>query len=560
MTTEWRVRLAKAVGHLALALLVCAPGPFGEGMIGHPDVDVWNHAWGLWWFWDCFLQVRAPVWTGLLNAPTGGWLWFIDPIGAAFGMGWVPLVGLAAAWNVMLVALVAAASVAGGQLAGVLGAGPRARWVGSVGVAASAHVISELHNGISEAAGVAWGVFALAALLRAIATPERTSGWLWTGVLGGLTLIGTYYYAMSLGIVVSVILVDALRTGPRRLILRGMLLGAIPSICVAGPLVSLIHHTVADASTAIIPRQGGEWVDRFWALTHNAVDPLSFGMPGDFQSVDLTAIGESFRHSSYLGWFVLVPAFFAPRRRLLWAAALALLISMGPFLWFGGEWVTVGGHRLPLPYRALLEILPSEAIAHPQRLGFLGMALVVGLGASAVKERWAPWVAVGLLAELLLLSPAPWPIARTPVLDTGYAEAIAESAAGATGRRGSPMVVDVPAEAPGKGMSSSRYLVFQTVHRQPIPYGPNVRKDGFHAFSSQAATALVLGDPALLAALNEPELRRGDLGWIAVHTDLGDTAAVEARLAAVLGPPKAYGSVRLWDLRALPVPRSGVTP
>ncbi|GDX81648.1 hypothetical protein LBMAG42_34590 [Deltaproteobacteria bacterium] len=551
---RWRSGAVAVALHLTLALIVTTP-VIGTGMVGHPEVDVWNHAWGLWWFWDCFTHVRAPLYTTVLNAPAGGWLWFIDPIGAAFGMWWVPLVGLTAAWNLTLVALVTAASVAGAQLADAVGAGLRSRWIGAVGVAASAHVVSELHNGISEAVGVAWGVFALAALLRALANPERARGWVVTGLLGGLTLLGTYYYALSLALVAIAILLDALRTTPRRLLLRGVLLGAIPAACIAIPVVLLIHHTVADGETAIIPRQSGTWQERFWALEHNAVDPLSLVVPGNFQSVDLAALGESFRHSSYLGWLVLVPAWFAARRRLLWVAAVPLVLSLGPYLWCGGGWVELAGRRFALPYRLLLEVMPAEAIAHPQRIGFLGMALIAALGASAVSERWAPWVAGGLLVELLLVSPAPWPIAKTGELDTSYAEFIAAAEPEPT-VRGAPLVVDIPAEAPGNGMASSRYLVFQAVHGRPIPYGPNVRKDCFRAFKSQAATAIVLGDPALLASMTSADFHRGELGWIALHTDLGDpdaggTAALEARLRELLGAPRELGPVRLWDVRGL---------
>ncbi len=549
-----------ALGHVALALLVTAPMvlTLDVRLIGHPDVDVWNHAWGLWWFWSCLKDGVLPLSTTLLNAPAGGRLWFIDPIGGLVGMGLVPLVGLTAAWNLTILFLVTAASVAGRTLARALGAADRASWIGAIGVAASPHLISELHNGISEASGVAWPVFALAALVRAIDEPARSRQWVITGLLGGLTALGTYYYAISLFLVAAPLLLGALWRGPRLLLLRGMLAGALPAMVIAVPVAMVVHSTVADSAQAIIPRQDGAWQDRFWALQHNAVDPLSFLLPGDFQSVDLASLGENFRHTSYLGWLVLVPAFFSSRRRWLWAAAVPLVFSLGPFLWVWGDWVRVGGHLVALPYRLLLDILPPGSIAHPQRLGFLGMALVAGLGASRVRERDVPWLAAGLLVELLLLSPAPWPVARVPAVDVRYAEAIGGTADARRFEGQTPVVLDLPVEVPGHGMASSRALFFQTLHGQPIPFGPNVRADAFTMYRNQFASALVYQRPGQLDAVPKSAYKKGDLGWIALHTDLGGTADLETWLRAHLGDPHEYGPVLVWDLR--PPPGTPGTP
>ena len=40
--------------HLGLALAALWPVLLAptQRMIGHSDADVWNHAWGPWWFWD----------------------------------------------------------------------------------------------------------------------------------------------------------------------------------------------------------------------------------------------------------------------------------------------------------------------------------------------------------------------------------------------------------------------------------------------------------------------------------------------------------------------------
>ena len=47
--------------------------PFSR-MVGHPDGDVWNHAWGPWWFWESLSGGNLPWHTDLLHAPSGGTL------------------------------------------------------------------------------------------------------------------------------------------------------------------------------------------------------------------------------------------------------------------------------------------------------------------------------------------------------------------------------------------------------------------------------------------------------------------------------------------------------
>lgn len=558
---RWRgAGLWAALGHLALALVVTAPAALtvASRLVGDPRVDVWNHAWGAWWFLRSAQHGEIPLHTTLLNAPAGGWLWYIDPIGGAFGALLLPLVGLTAAWNLTLLGLVALASAAGRDLALALGAGSRASWIGAVGVGASAHLVSELHNGISEAAGVAWGVFALAAVLRAVDAPSEARRWLWAGFLGGVTALGTYYYALGLALAAVGVLGGALWQGNRPALLRGMAMALVPALAIAIPVILAVHHTVADGRVSIVPRQTGDWRDRMWAIEHNAVDPLSFFVPGDFQSVDLVRVGESFRHTSYLGWIALLAALRAPRRRLLWAASVPLAFSLGPFLWVLGGWARPGGVAIALPYRLLLDVLPASAISHPQRVGFIGIAMVAALAASAIRERWAPVVAGAMLAELLLLSPAPWPLARAPELDVRAAEAIAELATEGAPLEGPAVVLDLPVEVKGEGMTTSRYLLLQTVHGQPIPFGPNVRQDGFTLYGSRVAVTLVFQRPRDVAAFSLADV--GDLGFVVLHPDLGDVSGAEALLRAHAGPPRELGEALLWDLRGFRVAGGNAQP
>ncbi len=122
-----------AASHVGLALLVSFPmlrQPFHR-LVGSPDVDVWNHAWGPWWWWDSLSQGQLPWRTLLLKWPVGGELWFIDPLLALVGAPLVPLLGPVGAYNGAMLLSLAFSSWAAGRLAGALGVKGGARFVAS---------------------------------------------------------------------------------------------------------------------------------------------------------------------------------------------------------------------------------------------------------------------------------------------------------------------------------------------------------------------------------------------------------------------------------------------
>ena len=170
----WRAAAWRAAaGHLGLALLASMPMALSPAsrLIGHPEVDVWNHAWGPWWFWTMLSQGSLPVQTDLLGAPMGGRLWFPDALGALVGAPLVPLLGPVLAWNGVVLFHLTLASIGGRSLARALGAGRTESWLGAALLACSPYLLSEVHNGISEAMAIGAPTLALAALLRALEGP-----------------------------------------------------------------------------------------------------------------------------------------------------------------------------------------------------------------------------------------------------------------------------------------------------------------------------------------------------------------------------------------------------
>ena len=157
-------RFKDAALHVLLTAVVLATmlGSPLRRLIGSPDVDVWNHAWGPWWFADSLASGALPWRTELLSWPKGGVLWFIDPVLGVLGAPLVFLLGAVGAYNAVMAGYVLFASWAGRRLARSLGASAQASWVGAVGLAGSAWMICELHNGISEAVNIGPVALALA--------------------------------------------------------------------------------------------------------------------------------------------------------------------------------------------------------------------------------------------------------------------------------------------------------------------------------------------------------------------------------------------------------------
>lgn len=513
-------------------------------LVGHEDIDVWNHAWGPFWFWRSLRTGALPWHTDLLFAPRGGVLWYIDPVGAVAGMGLVPLFGVVAAYNAVIFGLVALASVAGRRLSLALGASEGSAWVGAVALATSPYLLSEVHNGISEAVGLAWGAFALNAALRA----EGPRAWAGVGLWLAFTTLGTWYYGFSACLTVAGIAL-------LRRQLRGLGVAAAVTGALAVPFLALIQRSVA-APDALVSRTALKPWDWDRILSHNAVDPRAFLWPGDFQSVDLASRGEAFLHSSYLGLVALPLALSAPARRFLLAALPAAALSLGVYLWYDGAWVEWKPNgRWLLPFGALIELFPSAGSTHAQRFVAPALALVAGLAGAGTARlgRGVIFAAALVLADQLWN--APWPLPRAPALDGAAHTAL---------RGGEGIVLDLPGEV-GMSMATSRYLVYQAFSERPIPYRPDARANtaaflGRGWFSrlraADAPTAQLRASLLEEAARNEEEPRRAmkaaGVGAIVLHPELdrGSGAVEELRgvLEGWLGPGRRVGTHELWEL------------
>jgi hypothetical protein len=298
-------------------------------------------------------------------------------------------------------------------------------------------------------------------------------------------------------------------------------------------------------------------------MAHNAVDPREYILPGGFQSVDLWGIyGESFVHTAYLRWSVLILAGFAfwqlgkKLRPWLGMALISLVLGLGPVLWWGGDFVGPGERVILLPFGWLQEILPQLAITHPTRLSIGAqaiLALLVGWALVGRSRRVVFAACILLITESLFLSSAKWPLPKASMEIPALYTAIGEE----QDARG---VLDLPAEV-GTTMASSRYFWFQTEHKKPVPYAPDARS------GSSADTLLFrwlqhpsgpVGNkvPARVdSSLDKAQLRqhlRERYGWIVFHERLAERAGVKQlfseALVDLLGPPERAEGLLYWRL------------
>ena len=560
---DWIIR---CLVWLALAIVLLFPASISpsELLVGHPDVDVWNHAWGYWFVPKALAEFSLPVSTDLI-APQGGALYFIDMLGALLGTPLSWLAGAAVAYNGVLILRVAAAGLAAHCLTEALTGKGAHSWVAGAAYASAPYLLSELHNGITEVASVHWiaWVLLMAQRIRSGSTPATRAQWCWLGVAQGLCTAANFYYGLVSAMMVAIVLgwdgVSRLRAKVRLQIdwaSIGVALGL--ALVIALPFWGAFQWSLM-TDTAIVVRPSE--VASTWMLEHNAVDVRTFFMPGDFQSVDLAAKGEAFLHTGYLRWTLLTLAVWgvlSDRRLRPWALAglVSAVIGLGPFLWWG-EHIMVGGRHVSLPFYWLQLVLPDVAITHTLRLavGAQLMGAVLGAaGLAALARRKQVLASAGaaalvgglIVAEGLFASPAPWPIATS---NTAIPSAMSNLGRGP--------ILDLPGSV-GATMATSRYFWFQTAHGKPVPWTPNVRLDSCRDLDVQGAftnpraraqTHQVVEDPA-----SGPDFLQKSLlqrySAIVLHTDLVERADLPSSyaktLTKVLGPPQTEGDLLIW--------------
>jgi hypothetical protein len=468
----------------ALAVLVTWPMVLDpvHTPVGHPGNDVWNHLWGYAWVASEIGHGRLPLVTDLMSWPDAQRLYFIDTFGAVASLPLQWAGGPVLAYNAVVFAAVWTAGLGAWALVRHVLLdlrGPQPGVEGAALAAAAAwmsapHLIAQVHNGITETLYAGTLPWTTLAAMRLYARPTARNAVV-AGIAGGLGLAANAYYGLFGTIAAGAVLLAWATTRRARIDWRrlpaALALAATVGLVVAAPVLATFASSLEGPDALV--RRDPEFVWRS-LVAHNMTDLASGFRPGRVYSPDLLALhGEHLLIVTYLGWTGLVGAVAGLatmrrwRDRLPWMAWFAgfWLLMLGPFLYVGGDYLLVAERRVPLPFLALFEAFPPfQRISHPFRFvmpATLGLAV---LASFAVLRRPA-WVQalLGALAvgEHLVLSPAPWPLARSEAHIPAYVQAlVADPVPGG--------VLDLPVTVPN--LERAVYLYWQTAHGRPSPY------------------------------------------------------------------------------------------
>ncbi len=455
-----------------------------SAVLGHPGNDVWNHIWGYWWVWEKLRHFELPLETNLMHFPDVSRLFFIDTFGALITLPVQWVLGPVAAVNAIMFSCFWAAGFAawllGRQVLETL-RGPgavtdRLALVVAIAYAASPHLIAQAYNGITETLFAAGLPFSTYATLRFLERPTLRRG-VTAGLTGALCVLANWYFGLFA--VVGAVSLLATHAWARRDRVHWR---AIPVAAGVGTLVALVlvapvllgFSSTLDGANAIVQRD-----PKFvWEslINHNMTDVVSLFHPGRFYSPDLKALtGEDLLIVTYLGWgliaFALLGALTLRQPdRVHWVVwvVVFLVLALGPQLYVDGNYVTIDDRKVKLPFLLLYESIPAfQRISHPFRF-VMGAQLGLGLlavGGLARRPQWTHALAGALiLAESLIASPAPWPIARSQATMPAYVSTLRDDPVEGA-------VLDLPINVPN--LERAVYLYYQTAHGRPSPYSLN---------------------------------------------------------------------------------------
>ena len=450
-------------------------------VIGTAESDALKHVWSQWLVRDQILSGSLSMETQLLNFPSGGPFFSLDTVNAILGLPFAVVLGPTLAFNIVLMASLVAAALAGAALTRRLTDTPWADVLGGLSFALSAWVFAfPLASGVTETV-VFWPVPLV--LLFAVRTLERPE-WRWP-VLAGLMLAlqglacwshGITAGLLLLGMGTAAIVSNTERRVDRTLWIRaGVMLGT--AMACALPLYLAVSGTVS-ADDAIKART--------LSLFHSApVGPLAVPEANSMALADFVSPGrwglrvsqagtEQLQYAIYPGLIVLILAGLAVRARQPWArtlvvgAVLMALLAMGPRIYLD-HGRSIGGVPNPVYLLAYWVIPLVNATIHSVDRFAVGMqlclALLAALGLSQVRAALRPWAVLAVLVEILLLSPAPWPLSTTAAVPHAASQHIAN-------QPGDGAVIDWPFEAEsaqGRWFVGDIFLQ-QTEHGRAIPY------------------------------------------------------------------------------------------
>ncbi len=505
-------RLLPVAVYLALAIALTWPAALHpvRDVPGAERTDLWDGLWSLWFVWARVSEGQLPYRVdGLLDHPDGGVLWVADPVNALLALPLIPLVGVAAAWSLLVIGHLTFAGVAAHRLGEALSPDRRwAGWVTGIAYASAPMLLAHVHNGATEAVGTGWMAWAALRLVRLDAAPTPRNALL-AGLALALTTLAHWYAGVGIFLLAGLYL---LRTRA-----RPGLLGLLGALAIAVALVAPVAW-FARAAASADENVVGIKTDKEVATVRRTIgpaDPVGYVMPGDYRSPDfreLSRYGEEYIHCHYLGWVLLLAAVASlrsPRGTGVWwaGALLAAALACGPVLaQKGGPVILPGNLAVPLPY-FLVERLPGfSSLSLVWRLAQLTvLALAVLAGRAVGGSRWGLAVAAAIVAETVWISPMAGQRETTDARLAGPILALASEPEGA--------LMNFPV-AGGRA-----FLYEQTVHRKPLTGGLNFPNNNASRRVWKVALENAGAPPEKLAEAVRSKARQQGVRYLVVHVD-----------------------------------------
>lgn len=568
--------------YTALGLLLFAPvlDRFASACLANPSGEVSMKLWDQWRTSESLLARGAlPEETHLVDFPGGGALFPSDPGNSVFFLPVYAAFGPEARFNAAPLAQLVLGALATFALALQLTRSPGGALVAGTAFGFSPFLLSyALESGCSEAAAVAGFPLLLLFLLRTLRGPGLANPALAGACAFLLAFSSLYYGVFGLLLVAYVALGTAAfaRRGSdlwpgeeeagEPLVSRGPAARLLVFAAVAGllalPLASTVLRTLG-SPRSVLPREElserREVFDARGATSSVLADMVTPGKA----ALRERDVETRLVRTTYTGLLVLGLAAAALRRRSPLVAFLAggagffLLLSLGPHLALGGA--LRGPDSGNLLFLAFFHGFPLfDRIFEPFRLHVLVTLFLAVLAAIGFRELsggrrgLAAGLAVSLLvmAEYLLVSPAPFPLSVT----------VPERPAWCARLRADPRpyaVLPLPFTLRGGPLFHKRVFWLQTLHRRPLPngvafYPPLARESAVYRELLEHEGGELAPWDRQAAPAGFAELGRRGFGRVLAHREAYLPEAwrdVSGFLTEVLGAPESLGDdVYSWDL------------
>ena len=496
-------------------------------LLGHPDADIYNHLWGFSHMAGSLSAGTSPLDVRSLGWPQGGQLWFIDSFSAVLTLPLQWALGPVLALNLWTLFLWIFAGVATWALARRMTGSEAGAWVAGVGFATMPHLLSTVHNGITELFAVGWVPLSGLLAIRLAEKPCRRRGIALGAALAGAALSSWYLGAFSLLLVAGMALVHVRQARPERRTQGLRVIGWPVGVAMVGvaPVAYLFSKTL-QSSEGLVRRDPGQ-VARTLA-GHDMVDLLSLFVPGVGPD-RLALFDEALRVDVYVGGVLLALAIVGgarvrAARPWLAGAFCAAVLSLGAWLFFDGAFVErPGGNGIPMPFLALSQLPGLSSVSHAYRFGILTqiclcLAAAHGMAWAAMRLSRTAVVALVVAIGVDGVMAGPVPLATSPV----------ESPAAYAAIQGEGAVIDLPVGV--HVLARGRYAMYQLGHGRPIPYALDDPTPAWLLGNALTRSLIDLERtsvdtvapvlPTLELALGKHQLARDGVAAIVVHTNL----------------------------------------